>query len=72
MADRKLRRSRKHSMIAGVIGGIADHYGLDPVMLRVVYVVFSILSAAFPGILVYILLWILIPKEEESQVPVVP
>lgn len=56
-----LRRSRQNRMVAGVIGGLADYFGLDPTLLRVVYVVGSILSAAFPGILVYILLWVVIP-----------
>lgn len=59
-----LRRSRRHRMIAGVIGGLADYFGLDPTTLRVVYVVGSILSAAFPGILVYLLLWIVMPLAE--------
>lgn len=66
MADRKLHRSRKHRMIAGVVGGLADHFGVDVTLLRVIYVVVSIASAAFPGILVYILLWILIPNEPEE------
>jgi phage shock protein C len=66
MAKQELRRSRKHKMIAGVVGGLADYLGLDVTLLRVVYVIVSILSAAFPGILVYILLWILIPLESES------
>jgi phage shock protein PspC (stress-responsive transcriptional regulator) len=48
-------------MIAGVMGGIAEHFDLNVTLLRVLYVVVSILSAAFPGILVYLLLWLLIP-----------
>lgn len=57
-----LRRSREHRMIGGVIGGFADYFDRDPTLLRVLYVVFSILSAAFPGILVYLLLWLIIPE----------
>lgn len=56
-----LKRSTDHRMIAGVVGGIAEHFGLNVTLLRVVYVVVSILSVAFPGILVYLLLWIIIP-----------
>lgn len=59
-----LRRSRSNRVIAGVIGGLADHFGLDSTLFRVLYVLVSIFSAAFPGILIYILLWILIPPEE--------
>lgn len=49
-------------MIAGVCGGIADWLGWDPTLVRVLYVVASVLSAAFPGILVYVLLWIFMPE----------
>lgn len=64
MTDQKppLRRSTDNRMIAGVIGGLAEHFGLSATLLRVVYVVGSILSAAFPGILVYLILWVIIPK----------
>ena len=51
-------------MIAGVVGGLADYFGLDPGLARIVYVLVSIFSAAFPGIIVYILLWILIPEAD--------
>ena len=64
---RPLRRSRNKRMIAGVIGGLADYFGLDPTLARVIYVVGSILSAAFPGILVYILLWVLVPEEGSPE-----
>ncbi len=50
-------------MVAGVVGGLAEHFGLDPNLLRIIYVLVSIFSAAFPGILVYILFWILVPEE---------
>ena len=63
---RPLRRSTSKRMIAGVIGGLADYFGLDPTLARVIYVVGSVLSAAFPGIFVYILLWLLIPEEGVS------
>jgi len=50
-------------MIAGVCAGLAHHFGLDVTLVRVLYVIVSILSVAFPGILVYIILWIVIPEE---------
>ena len=59
-----LRRSRSNRMIAGVVGALAKYFGLDPTVGRVLYVVVSILSAAFPGILVYIALWVVIPEED--------
>jgi len=62
--SRPLRRSRNDRVFAGVIGGLADYFGLDSRLARICYVLVSIFSAGFPGILVYILLWILIPQED--------
>jgi len=58
-----LRRSRRNCMVAGVMGGIAEHFGFNPNGLRILYVIGSIVSAAFPGLLVYVILWLLIPQE---------
>jgi phage shock protein PspC (stress-responsive transcriptional regulator) len=57
-----LRRSRQHRMIAGVCGGLAEWLGWDPTVVRVLYVVVSVLSAAFPGILAYVVLWAVMPE----------
>jgi phage shock protein C len=64
MADvsRPLRRSRTNRQIAGVVGGLAEYFRVDATLLRVIYVVGSIISAAFPGVLVYLLLWLLMPE----------
>ena len=51
-------------MIAGVVAGLAKYFDLDPTLARVLYVVASIVSAAFPGILVYVLLWVIIPEDD--------
>lgn len=56
-----LTRSRSRRVIAGVCGGIADWLGWNPTAVRILYVVASILSVAFPGILVYLVLWIVMP-----------
>lgn len=61
-----LKRSRQHRLIAGVCGGIAEWLGWDPTVVRVLYVVISILSVAFPGILVYVLLWLIMPKAPDA------
>lgn len=58
-----LRRSRHDRMIAGVMGGIAQRFGWSPALVRILFVLVSVLSAAFPGILVYLILWLLIPEE---------
>ena len=66
MAEYKLlRRSRSDRVIVGVCGGLANFFGLSPTGVRVVYVLASVLSAAFPGIIVYLMLWLLIPQEDD-------
>jgi phage shock protein C len=62
--SRPLRRSIHNRSIAGVCGGLAEYFGLDPTLVRVIYVLVSIFSVAFPGVLVYIILWVLIPERE--------
>lgn len=57
-----LYRSRRYNIIAGVCGGIAEWLGWSPTLVRVLYVVGSILSVAFPGAIVYIILWVVMPK----------
>lgn len=64
-APRTLSRSLNDRMIAGVMGGIAHRFGWSSTLLRVVFVLVSLASAAFPGILVYLILWLLIPNEAD-------
>ena len=60
----RLERSGRDRVIAGVCGGLAEWLGWDPSVVRILYVVLSIFSVAFPGILVYILLWIIMPESD--------
>ncbi len=60
---RTLARSVDDRMLAGVVGGIARRMGWNATLLRVIFVIASIASAAFPGILVYLILWLLMPNE---------
>lgn len=52
-------------LIAGVCGGIAEWLDWSPILVRLLYVVVSVVSAAFPGIIVYLFLWILMPGPED-------
>ncbi|MDH3708967.1 MAG: PspC domain-containing protein [Cyclobacteriaceae bacterium] len=61
MSDNRLYRSHNR-VIAGVCGGLAEYLGWDTTLVRLLYLVISIASAAFPGTLVYIILWIVMPK----------
>ncbi len=63
MANIGLYRSTRSSMLAGVMGGIAERYGWNANLLRLIFVIVSVMSAAFPGILVYLVMWLIIPKQ---------
>lgn len=58
-----LELSNSPKMIAGVCGGLAKWLGWDVTVVRLLYILASVLSVAFPGILVYVILWIVMPRE---------
>jgi len=58
---RKLKRSSSNKMLAGVCGGIAEYFNMDPTLVRIAYVLISLLSTGFPGLLVYGILAIVMP-----------
>ena len=62
MAGRSLRRSRDNRMLAGVVGGLAEYFDIDATLARIIFVIVSVVSAAFPGIFVYVILWVLMPE----------
>ena len=66
---KKLHRSTKDKVIAGVAGGMAEYFNMDPVAMRLIFVVLAIISGG-PMILAYILAWLIIPKDKEGS-PVV-
>lgn len=61
---RPLVRSRHQVLVAGVCGGLAEWLGWDATLVRVLYIAGSLVSVAFPGILVYLILWAVMPKAQ--------
>jgi len=61
--NKKLTRSSRNKMVAGVCGGLANYFSIEPDKMRLIYVLISIFSAAFPGLLVYVILWIILPED---------
>jgi len=57
-----LYRSQRNKILGGVCGGLAEWLGWSPGWVRFLYILVSILSAAFPGTIVYVILWIVVPK----------
>lgn len=60
---KKLYRSTKNRMLGGVCGGIADYFGIDPTIIRLLYLVLSIFTACFPGLLLYIICLFVMPND---------
>lgn len=66
-APRQLRRSATSRIIGGVCGGLADYFGLDPTVVRVVWMALTILSMGFGGIILYLLAWIIMPASSTVE-----
>ncbi|WP_347840514.1 PspC domain-containing protein [uncultured Draconibacterium sp.] len=62
MATNRLYRSRNR-VLGGVLAGIAEYFAIDVILVRVIYVLLSLFSAGFPGLLVYIICWAVIPEK---------
>lgn len=64
MEPKKLFRSRSSSMISGVCGGVAEYLSLDPTVVRIIFVLLSVFTAGFPGLIFYIAAMLIIPLED--------
>ena len=64
MASKKLTRST-NKVLAGVCGGIAEYFEIDPTLVRICYAALSVFSAGFPGLLLYLILMMIMPKKAE-------
>ena len=60
MAEKKLKRST-NKILAGVCGGIAEYFEVDPTLIRVAYATLSIFTTGFPGLLLYLILMLIMP-----------
>ena len=64
---KKLYRSSKQRMIAGICGGLAEYFDMDVNIMRLLFVAISLLSVLFPMVIFYITAWIIVPEEEKSK-----
>ncbi len=67
-SEKRLYRSRHNKVVAGVMGGLGEYFELDPVLMRVIFLGLTAFSAIFPGILAYLLMALVMPKEPEGMV----
>ena len=62
---KRLYRSKKDRMIAGVCGGLAEYFAIDPVIVRLIAVLL-LLPGGLPGILPYVIFWVVVPEKSEA------
>jgi phage shock protein C len=63
---KRLKRAQQERMIAGVCGGLAKYVNVDVTIVRVLFVILTVFTAVIPGILVYLIMWIIVPKDTED------
>jgi phage shock protein C len=63
--SKKLYRSKKNRIIAGVCGGLGKYFDVDPTLIRLLWVIVFFMGGS--GVLIYIIFWIVLPEEEESE-----
>lgn len=66
MAEKKLYRSHRNRMIAGVAGGLAEYLGVDPTVIRLVFILLSFAGGS--GIWIYLILWVVIPEAPDGSI----
>jgi len=64
MKKKRLKRDEEEKVVAGVLSGLARYYNQDPVLFRVLAIAFLLLTGLFPGILLYLAGWIVMPKDD--------
>lgn len=72
MEVKRLYRSRKERMLAGVCGGLAEYLNTDPTIIRVIFALLTLFTGGFGGVLLYLVLVLIIPEEPAGDTPPSP
>ena len=67
MENKKLMRS-SNKILAGVCGGLAEYFNLDPTLVRVIYAALTLFTAGFPGVLLYIIMLLIMPQSDGMDI----
>jgi phage shock protein C len=62
-SPRRLTRSTNDRMLAGICGGLANYLEVDPTVVRLIFALATFFTVLFPGVLIYLIMWIIVPKE---------
>ena len=65
---KRLERDEEKAVISGVLAGMANYYDQDPVLFRIAAITFLLITGVFPGILIYIVAWLVMPKKSSKKV----
>lgn len=65
---KQLLRSRRDRVFAGVCGGVGEYFEIDPNLVRLVWILIS-LAGVVPGVLLYLLAWVILPEDDDGEVP---
>jgi phage shock protein C len=65
---KRLERDQERAVVSGVLAGMARYYNQDPVLFRIIAITFLILTGFFPGILIYLVAWFVMPRQDKSRV----
>ncbi|WP_292521648.1 PspC domain-containing protein [Methanoculleus sp.] len=64
---KKLTRSTSDRWVAGICGGIGEYLEIDPNVIRAIWVILTVITGFFPGIVIYILLWLILPEQGQAR-----
>ena len=67
MGRKKIYRSDKNKVIAGVLGGLGEYFGLDPALLRLIWILVIVFTGFIPGIIVYFIAVAVMPKKKDTK-----
>jgi phage shock protein C len=62
-SPKRLTRSGRDKMLAGICGGIANYMDVDPTIVRLIFALATFFTVVFPGVLIYLIMWIVVPKD---------
>jgi phage shock protein C len=62
MDYKRLHRSNRDIMLGGVCGGLGEYFNIDPTIVRLAFVLLGFVTALFPALLLYFILWVIVPR----------
>lgn len=67
MTTKKLNRDEETAVVAGVVSGLAEYFKQDPVLFRLVAIVLLVITGVFPGLVIYLIAWMMIPRKTKPK-----